>query len=80
MNSIVLHSRVGSDGVLHLSVPVGTENANREVEVIIKAESEHGREAERPQWREFVVETAGAWQGELERPEQRDYEQRDQLP
>jgi hypothetical protein len=80
MNSIVVRSRVGPDGVLHLTVPIGAENANREVEVIIKAEAKEGIEAEPTQWRKFVAETAGAWQGELERPEQGDYEQRDALP
>jgi hypothetical protein len=80
MNRIVLHPRVGADGVLHLTVPVGAADAGREVQVTIEAsepklQTGPGRE----EWRQFVLETAGAWQGELERPEQGDYEQRDEL-
>ena len=33
MNRMVLHSRVGADGVLHLTVPIGKEDADREVRV-----------------------------------------------
>jgi hypothetical protein len=31
------------------------------------------------EWRRRVLATAGKWQGELERPEQGEYEQRDSL-
>ena len=44
------------------------------------AEPKRPTSSDRAQWRQFVLETAGAWQGELERPEQGDYEQRDELP
>jgi hypothetical protein len=81
MNRIVLHSRVGADGVLHLSVPIGKAAADREVEVTIEApEPKQLSNSERGEWRQFVLETAGAWQGDLERPEQGEYEQRDELP
>ena len=36
MSNIVLHSRSGQDGVLHLEVPVGQPNADFEVEVVIR--------------------------------------------
>ena len=36
MNRMVLHSRVGADGVLHLTVPIGQEAADREVRVTIE--------------------------------------------
>jgi hypothetical protein len=36
--------------------------------------------AEEEAWRQFVSSTAGAWQGDFERPEQGGYEQRDELP
>jgi hypothetical protein len=32
---------------------------------------------EQEEWRQFVLSTAGAWQGDLERPEQGEYEVRD---
>ena len=35
MNRVVLHSRVGADGVLHISVPMGESDAGREVQVTI---------------------------------------------
>ncbi len=30
MNRMVPHSRVGADGVLHISVPIGKEDADRD--------------------------------------------------
>lgn len=80
MNRMVVHSRVGADGVLHLKVPIGKDNADREVEVTIQAAEPKGTASTQEDWRKFVLETAGAWQGDLERPEQGAYEQRDELP
>jgi len=81
MNRIMLHSRVGADGVLQLTVPLGLTEANREVEVIIEpAKPDHLGCAPQEDWEQFVRETAGAWQGELVRPAQGDYERRDELP
>ena len=81
MNRIVVHSRVGADGVLQLAVPMGVAEADREVEVTIEpAAPEQDQLAEREEWEQFVRETAGAWQGDLVRPEQGDYELRDELP
>jgi hypothetical protein len=81
MNRIVLHSRVGADGVLNLTVPIGAAAADREVQVTIEAsEPKPQTNSDREEWGQFVLETAGAWQGELERPEQGEYEQRDALP
>ena len=36
MNRIVVKSKVGSDGVLHLEVPVGKEAADKEVRVTVE--------------------------------------------
>jgi hypothetical protein len=36
MNRIVLKSTVSGDGVLHLALPVGAEEANREVQVTVE--------------------------------------------
>ena len=81
MNRIVVHSRIGADGVLQLAVPIGLAEADREVEVTIEpAVPEREELAKREEWEQFVRETAGAWQGDLVRPEQGDYEQRDELP
>jgi hypothetical protein len=64
--------------ILNLMVPIGKADANREVAVIIEpvGPSPLTQEA----WRQFVLETAGAWQGELERPEQGEYPRREELP
>ncbi len=78
MNRIVIHSRVGADGVLQLIVPIGAADADREVEVSIEAAGpKQQTNAEQEEWRRFVLATAGAWQGDLERPGQGEYEQRD---
>jgi len=59
MNRIVIHSRVGADGVLELSVPIGKEESDRDVEVIIEpAQPKSGASADQDEWRQFVSETA----------------------
>jgi len=81
MDRIVIHSRVGADGVLRLNVPIGAADADGEVEVTIEAAGPKPRTcAEQEEWRQFLLSTAGAWQGDLGRPEQGDYEQRVELP
>jgi hypothetical protein len=81
MDRIVLHSRVGPDGVLRLDVPIGAAAADGEVEVTIEATGPKPRTStEQEEWRQFVLSTAGAWQGDLERPEQGIFEERDSLP
>jgi hypothetical protein len=81
MDRIVIHSRVGADGVLRLNVPIGVAAADGEVEVTIEeAGPKRQTSAEQEEWRQFVLSTAGAWQGDLERPEQAEYEERDDLP
>ncbi len=79
MKRVVLHARVGADGVLHLTVPVGEGDAEREVEVTIEP-IKPTASAPSEDWQQFVRETAGAWQGDLVRPPQGDYEHRDELP
>jgi len=76
MSRITLSARVGSDGVLHL--PLGREQANREVRVTIESADAHAAEP-RQAYLEFLRATAGAWQGEFERPAQGEYEVRDPL-
>jgi hypothetical protein len=71
---MTLSARVGADGVLHL--PLGEAEANREVRVTIEPAS-----ALQPSqdYLEFLKATAGAWQGDFERPEQGSYETRDAI-
>ena len=81
MNRTIVHSRVGADGVLKLTVPMDALDAGREVQVTIEpADSNVSSTSQQEEWRQFIRETAGAWKGDLERPDQGDYEKRDELP
>jgi hypothetical protein len=77
MNRIVVKSRVGSNGVLQLTLPLGSADADREVQITVEPV---GPPALSPdEWRRGILETAGKWQGEFEWPEQGEYEQREPL-
>jgi hypothetical protein len=83
MTRIELITRIGPDGILTLSVPAGMNEANREVKVIVEpADVAAGQTVKMSpeEWARFVDETAGAWKGNIERPEYGLFEQRDQLP
>jgi len=77
MNRIVVNSRVGSDGILQLTLPVGSDAADQEVRITVEAVSPSTLSPD--EWRRRILETAGKWQGEFERPEQGEYEQREPL-
>jgi hypothetical protein len=55
-------SRIGSDGVLNVTVPLGIAEANREVRVIIEPvdRPERAPSMGREEWKQFVMETAGS--------------------
>jgi hypothetical protein len=76
MTRITLNAHVGADGVLH--VPLGAAEANREVRVTVEPTTPPTA-ASRQDYVDFLQATAGAWQGEFERPEQGEYETRDPL-
>src|SRR4051794_4297035 len=76
LGRIVVTSRVGNDGILQLSVPVGAADAGGEVHVTVEPVVSAPSADE---WRRRVLETAGKWQGPLERPAQGDYEPREPL-
>jgi len=61
-------STVSSDGVLHLALPIGMEEANKEVQVTVEAALPIPVSQEA--WQQLILSTAGKWQGEFERPEQ----------
>jgi hypothetical protein len=78
MNRIVLNSKVGSDGTLHLSLPLGLAEADHEVRVTV--EPLIARDAYTPaEWAAWVDAMAGSWRGDFERPGEADYEKRDSL-
>jgi hypothetical protein len=77
MDRMVVKSTVSSDGILHLALPVGIEEANREVQVTVEGVPLAPMSQE--EWRELVLSTGGKWQGEFQRPEQGDFERREPL-
>lgn len=80
MHRIKLRSRVGSDGILHLEIPVELTNTELEVTVIIQpvTPAPKAKTPEELGWSPgFFERTAGAWKGEpLTRGEQGEYELR----
>ena len=78
MDRIVVNSRVGSDGILQLTVPVGPADADREVRVTVEPVATQ-TPLSQEEWARRVLENAGKWQGDFERPEQGEYEEREPL-
>ncbi len=76
MTPIVLTSKVGSDGVLHLKLPLTT--ADQDVRVTVEP-IDPKKDMTPEEWRAFILSTAGSWQGEFERPEQGELEEREPL-
>ncbi len=80
MNRMVVKSRVGSDGVLHLALPVGVEEADKEVQVTVEPITPK-KEMTQEEWRAFILSTAGSvTDPTFERPPQGEYEEREPLP
>jgi hypothetical protein len=78
MGNIVINSVIGPDGTLHLDVPIGIENANRSVLVMIEAAR---KPMARADWGEFVRSMAGSISDPtFVRPPQLPLESRDPLP
>lgn len=75
MTRIVLHSRVGVDGVLRLDVPIGSAEADHQMQVTIEPVPTATTEvADYICWLDQV---AGKWQGEFEGLPQEGFEDRD---
>jgi hypothetical protein len=75
MQTISLRSHVGSDGVLHLAVPVGLQNTDLDVVLVISPSTAPVN------WQPgFFEEVVGSWEGEpLTRPEQLPMEVREEI-
>ncbi len=77
MSNIVIESIVGPDGTLHLDVPIGIENANQPVRVVIEAVR---KPKTRVEWSAFVRAMAGSiTDPTFERPPQLTLETRESL-
>jgi hypothetical protein len=74
MNRIVIKSKIDSQGVLQLTLPVGPADAGQEVQITVDPVQPTAVSPD--EWRRAILETAGQWQGDFERPEQGEYEQR----
>lgn len=66
MQSITLRSHVGSDGILHLDIPVGVYDADLEVTVTVQpTEGQAAKTPEELGYRpDFFERTAGCFQDE----------------
>lgn len=74
MTRIVLQSRTGTDGTLHLNVSLGRERANQEVQVVIEPAPQRMPQAE---WTDWVRSMAGSiTDPTFERPPQLPLEER----
>lgn len=67
MKSIILKSKGGADGVLHLSVPLGMAQADSEVQVTVEPVA-NATSMPQQEWSAWVDSMAGSWQGDFERP------------
>lgn len=75
MNRIIIKSKVSIDGILHLNVPLGLNEADKEVRVTVDPVAPTNSMGQ-DEWRAWVDSMAGSWQGDFERPLQGDYELR----
>ncbi|MDZ4683883.1 MAG: hypothetical protein SH850_02265 [Planctomycetaceae bacterium] len=79
MNRMVVKSTVGSDGVLHLDLPMGPDEANAEVQVTVEPVANQPMTPK--EWRAWVQSLAGSvTDPTFERPPQGEYEAREPLP
>lgn len=83
MTRIEIRSKAEADGVLKVTVPVGAAKANREVKITVESVEQTAAEPRLSpeQWRQFIDEKAGCWEGEpLVRPPQGEFDNREQWP
>ena len=77
VDRVTVLSRVGADGVLNVSVPVGLSEANRPVQVIIEpAATQTNGTADYEAWLDGL---AGRWQGDFTRGDEGNFETRESL-
>lgn len=77
MKTFEFTERAGDDGLVRLNIPV--ETAGTAYRVVVHLEPANGEGRDEYLSDEFINETAGRWVGELERPPQGDYEEREPL-
>jgi hypothetical protein len=77
MNTMIVRSRVGADGVLRVAVPVGSAEADREMQVTIEPLPE--RRNEGAEYLAWLEKSGGRWMGDFERPPQGAFEERERF-
>jgi hypothetical protein len=76
MNRIVVKTKISREGVLHLDLLKGLED--REVYVTID-ELSSAPKLKGQEWKDWVRSMAGSWKGDLVRPDQGHFEEREPL-
>lgn len=82
MSHVEITSRVDADGILRICIPLGADEANREVKVVVEptSVSEAMQPHDQQSWREFIQTMAGCvTDPTFDRPNQGEYEQRSNL-
>lgn len=77
MNRMTVLSRVGADGVLKVSVPVGVDDANRPVQVTIEPAAEMSNGV--TDYETWLDGLGGLWQGDFVRGDEGEFETREFL-
>jgi hypothetical protein len=76
MSQLVMKSRVKADGSITLTLPPDVAREGDEVRVTVDTLPKPMTQEE---WRAWVLQVAGSWSGELERPPQLEHRERDPL-
>ena len=80
MNRIIVKSKVGGDGTVRVVVPVGMEEADQEVQVIVEPIASISPMSP-TEWAEWVRAMAGSIaDSSFQRHEQGEYERREAFP
>jgi hypothetical protein len=78
MERIVVEQRLNGGRVLELRLPLGEDQAGRDVRVTIEPLGPKTAITQ-AEWRECILATAGTWQGGFERPPLGTLEEREPL-
>jgi hypothetical protein len=83
MSTIQTTTYVGTDGILHIDLPLGPTHAGAECIVTVQVASPQQQtsdESREERWRRIFAATAGKWEGDLDlRPDQGELEERESL-
>ena len=80
LQMLQVHSRVGKDGILNLAVPLGIEDADKDVLITIQPLPTGSVSGTQKPWPQFLDETYGSCAKlDLQRGPQGDYEKREAL-